>query len=356
MSPSGSRETLLSHIGRLSQIGGISHFVHAEGKAKGTSTLRIRTARGFEFWVVPDKGMDIYEASFRGQSLCWHSPAGIVHPAYYSPRGTEWLKGFAGGLLTTCGLTTAGAPSQDKGEDLGLHGPISNTPAENVCWTEQWEGDDCIFRVSGRVRESSVFGPNLLLERAISTSLNSASLTIKDVVENQGRHVSPLMVLYHFNFGFPLLSSRAKIYARSKRVEPVNDLSAESLHEWDIFDLPQGDRDERVYFHDLEENSSGNATVVLANDGDNPTWGIALRYDPSTLPRFNQWKMSSINHFVLGLEPANCNTLGRAHERSQGTLQFLDPGERREFNLELRVLEDAQQVQDAIRLVEAEGS
>lgn len=193
-----SRETLLSQIGRLSQVGGISPFVHAEGKAKGTSTLRVRTAGGFEFWVVPDKGMDIYEASFQGRSLCWHSPTGMVHPSYYSSRGIEWLKGFSGGLLTTCGLTTVGAPSQDEGENLGLHGSISNTPAENVSWSETWEGDDCILRVSGSVRESSVHGANLLLQRTITTSLNSVSLTIHDVVENQGTRVSPLMILYHF--------------------------------------------------------------------------------------------------------------------------------------------------------------
>ena len=98
MRPIGSRASLLAHIGRLSQLGGISHFLHADGKAKGTSTLRVRTARGLEFWIVPDRGMDVYEASFQGRSLCWHSPTGMVHPSFYSNQGTEWLKTFAGGL------------------------------------------------------------------------------------------------------------------------------------------------------------------------------------------------------------------------------------------------------------------
>src|ERR1700710_1863798 len=92
---SDSREFLLEHIGKLSQIGGISHFTHADGKAKGVSTLRVRTALGLELWVVPDKGMDIVEANFLGKSLSWHSPNGVVHPAYYSNRGLEWLKTFA---------------------------------------------------------------------------------------------------------------------------------------------------------------------------------------------------------------------------------------------------------------------
>src|ERR1700744_535412 len=111
-----SRDFLLDRTGRLSQVGGISPFTHADGKGKGVSTLRVRTARGLEFWVVPDRGMDIFEATFQGISLCWHSPTGMVHPAYYSTRGLEMLKSFAGGLVATCGLSTVGQASEDNGE------------------------------------------------------------------------------------------------------------------------------------------------------------------------------------------------------------------------------------------------
>ncbi len=251
-----SREELLGQVGRLSQVGGISPFVHADGKAKGTGTLRVRTARGLEFWVVPDKGMDIYEASYQGRSLCWHSPTGMVHPSYFSSRGLEWLKGFTGGLLTTCGLAAAGAPSRDEGEDLGLHGSISNTPAENVSWSETWEKDDCILQVSGSVRETSVHGPNLVLQRTVTTSLNRASFVIHDVVENQGVRTTPLMVLYHFNFGYPLLTPKARVYAPSKNVEPIDDFSAASVNEWDLFDSPRMGQGERVYFHEMESGTS----------------------------------------------------------------------------------------------------
>lgn len=342
------REELLSHVGRLSQLGGISPFVYDGGKARGTQALRVRTARGFEFWVVPDKGMDIYEAAFRGRSLCWHSPTGMVHPSYYSSRGLEWLKGFTGGLLTTCGLSTAGAPSDDQGEALGLHGSISNTPAENVCWSEDWQQDDCLFRISGNVREASVHGPNLLLQRTITTSLNTAVMTIHDVVENQGVRSTPLMVLYHFNFGFPLLTARSRIYAPSIRVEPINEFSKASVDQWDLFDSPKLGLGEKVYFHDMEGGASDEVTVVLVSDQEEPDYGIAMTYDRRTLPKFNEWKMTAANHFVLGLEPANCNTRGREHERSQGSLQMLEPGESKEFSIKLEVLDDETSVKEAI--------
>jgi len=205
-----SRDQLLQRTGRLSQIGGITPFTHADGKAKGVSTLRVRTAQGLEFWVLPDKGMDICEATFLGRSLSWHSPTGITHPAYYSSRGAEWLESFAGGLVCTCGLSTAGAASEDAGQKLGVHGSIGNTPAEQVNWTEKWDGEDCFLTISGKVREASVWGTNLLLERTITTSLQSSTITLHDSVENQGLADSPLMLLYHCNFGFPLLTERSR--------------------------------------------------------------------------------------------------------------------------------------------------
>lgn len=344
-----TREFLLQHTGQLSQLGGITAFTHAEGRGKGVATLRVRTARGLEFWVVPDRGMDIYEASWLGSSLCWHSPTGMVHPAYYSRRGTEWLRSFAGGLLCTCGLTTAGAPSEDSGEALGLHGSISNTPAEGVRWSEEWEGEDCRFTISGRVRETSVFGPNLLLERTISTSLLSDALSIRDRVVNQGFNDSPLMVLYHFNFGFSLLTEKSRIYAPSQSIEPSSQEAAGALPRSSYFEAPELNASEKVFYHRMQPDADGWATVVLVSDDERQDFGIALRYDSSTLPEFAQWRMPGAGHYVLGLEPANCRTLGRAAERRRGTLQTLPAGSTREFHLQLQVLEGAEAVAAAVR-------
>jgi galactose mutarotase-like enzyme len=349
MSKQESKEAILTRIGKLSQLGGISSFVSAEGRGKGTSLLRVRTAAGLEFWVVPDKGMDIYEASFLGQSLCWHSPTGLVHPSYYSSRGLDWLQTFAGGLLTTCGLTTVGFPSIDEGQELGLHGSISNTSAEHVVWTETWGGDDCQFEIKGNVRETSVHGQNLLLERTISTTLHSKSFTIEDRVENQGVRESPLMVLYHFNFGYPLLTQDSQVFASSAKIDPTDAFSGESLANWMIFEAPVRNQTERVYFHEMNRNSDGWATAVLVRDRNHLDFGIRLGYDATTLPQFVQWKMTGENHFVLGLEPGNCRTLGRSAERQRGTLQSLQPGEQRKFRIEFEVLDTAQAVEAAIR-------
>ncbi len=351
-----SREYLLRRIGRLSQIGGISHFVHAEGKAKGVSTLRVRTARGLEFWVLPDKGMDISEASYKGRSLSWHSPTGITHPAFYSSQGTEWLRTFGGGLLCTCGLSTAGSPSEDQGESLGLHGSIANTPAEHVSWSEDWTGDDCVLAVSGRVREVSVHGPNLVLHRTISTSLHGAQFTLHDVVENQGFADCPLMILYHFNFGFPLLTERSALHCPSLHVEPQDASSSHKLEQWSSFEAPEQGAEERVYFHRMQPDPLGRVKVVLVSDRAKPDFGVALSYDAEGLPEFVQWRMPGTNHFVLGLEPANCRVLGRAVERGRGTLQTIAPGERREFRVQLSLLDSVEEVADALAEIATVGA
>lgn len=344
----GKRELYLTHTGRLSQVGGITPFVHDAGKAKGTSTLRVRTAEGLEFWVVPDRGMDIFEASYKQSSLVWHSPTGMVHPSYATGHELDWLKSFAGGLVCTCGLATAGAPSEDMGEPLGLHGSISNTPAEQVSWSETWDNDDCLLSVSGTVRETSVLGHSLLFQRTITTSLHSTSLTVKDTVENIGLRESPLMVLYHINFGFPLLTAESEIHAPSQNPEPATEHAANTKEEWHLLEAPQPAMGERVYFHTMTPDENGKVTVVLVSDRRDPKFGVSITYDANALPEFVEWKMTGTNHFVLGLEPANCRSTGRNAERERGALQTIAPGEKRQFEMAISVLDGEQQVQRAV--------
>jgi hypothetical protein len=63
------------------------------------------------------------------------------------------------------------------------------------------------------------------------------------------------------------------------------------------------------------------------------------------MPEFIEWKMMGVRNYVVGMEPANCSVLGRAAERERGTLQFLEPGERREYHLELGVLDGSSAIE-----------
>jgi hypothetical protein len=347
-----SRTELLERVGTISQLGGISHFEYCDGKAKGVTALRIRTAAGLDFSVLPEKGMDIVEAAYKGMSLSWHSPAGVVHPAYYDCRDTQWLKTFPGGLVGTCGSTTAGSPSEDQGEQLGLHGAIANIPAEHVHWSEDWKDDELLLTVSGKVREARVFGPNLVMNRTIRTSLAGRSIQLRDHFVNEGYAEVPLMQVYHLNFGFPLLTERSCIYAPSVKVTPRTEIASQFIDEWMRFEAPTVGVAERVYYHEMLPSKSGIVAVVLVGDDTTRDFGVVLKYDATTLPRFIQWKMPGVTHYALGLEPANCKVEGRDAERQAGTLHMLAPNASQEFALEIRVLDGQEEVAQAIESVE----
>ena len=46
----------------------------------------------------------------------------------------------------------------------------------------------------------------------------------------------------------------------------------------------------------------------------------------------------------MGIEPGNASMLGREWNRKQGLLQHIEPGEIREFNLEIGVLDGAKEI------------
>lgn len=55
------------------------------------------------------------------------------------------------------------------------------------------------------------------------------------------------------------------------------------------------------------------------------------RYTAGTLPFLTEWKCRKSGVYALGLEPGNARVDGRGVTREDGSLQFLEPLERR-FN------------------------
>ena len=332
-----TRSELLAHIGDLSQIAGIRLGEWSDGVERGVRTAQVCTGSGLEFTILLDRGMDVGPAHYRGMSLAWISPAGFAHPAYFEQGCMGWLRTFGGGLLTGCGLTYLGAPDEDDGEALGLHGRLSHLPAQHVRVGEEWEGDECLFWVEGEMRQARLFGENLRLRRRISAGLGSSRLMIQDRVENLGSSVSPLMILYHINLGFPLLDEHSCLVSQPHPVHPRDNAAVLGLSEWMRFQPPTPGYSEQVFYHDLPADAEGWANIKLVN----PTHklSVEVRYQKTTLPNLVEWKMMGQGAFVLGLEPANCLVEGRSRERARGTLQFLAPGEHRDFRVEIVISE-----------------
>ncbi|MEA3406637.1 MAG: aldose 1-epimerase family protein [Chloroflexota bacterium] len=337
---SWTRQELMRYVGRMSQLGGVRLSQIQDGKAQGLRTAEFETGTGFSFTVLLDRGMDVGAAKYKGASLSWQSSTGPSHPAYFERQGLGWLRTFHGGLVTSCGMTSAGAPCTDEGEELGLHGRISHIPATNVWADGAWEDDEYEMWVQGRMRETAVFGENLTLSRRIWTRLGQSRVCLQDVVRNEGFQRTPHMMLYHCNFGFPLLAEGTELIAPSRDVTPRDEVAAPGLDNHARYEAPIAGYEEQCFYHDMEADEEGYVTLVLANRAyhDGEGLGVYLKYRQAELPRFTQWKMVCAGTYVTGMEPANCLVEGRDKDRERGILQFLDPGEEREYMLEIGVL------------------
>ena len=342
-----TREQLTSLTGDLSQVAGIRMMTLTEGREQGVRIADVRTGSGLRFQVTLDRAMDISIAEYKGIPLAWRSPAGDVHPSHYEPEAMGWNRSFPGGLITTCGMASAGAPSDDEGIHYGLHGRLSNTPATGVSSATHWEGNTCRFVLGGLMREYLPFVHHLVLHRTIEVSLGASVIQLRDVVRNEGTSRTPLMMLYHCNFGWPIVSPASRLVVREFGVTPRDADAAAGLGKERQFELPSAGYREQVFYHDIVPDAGGFNTAALVNM---PLGiGLSIRYRRAELPFFTQWKMMGKGMHVVGLEPGNCLVGGRAEERAAGRLSFMEPGEQREFVLELRVLEGETEIQSLLK-------
>ncbi|MFA0751150.1 MAG: hypothetical protein SLRJCFUN_001553 [Candidatus Fervidibacter sp.] len=336
-----TKEELLKRVGDIGQLCGAKVYELLDGPARGVVGVDVWTGGGLTFTVLASRGMDIGMARYRGFALAWRSPTTEIHPAFYEPERYGWLRGFHGGLLTTCGLMHAGHPIDDEGVHYGLHGRASYTPASNLKVDGYWEGDDYFIVIEGRIREGAVFSPVLELHRRISVKLGENRLFIRDTVTNIGFQPSPLMLLYHINLGFPILSEHSELVLPSKKVQPRDPDAEAGVNEYMRFSPPQPNFREQVFFHELVGNRDGSTCAAVINrtlmHGEG--LGVYVRWNLNELPYFVQWKMMGEGIYVVGIEPTNAPLqFTRTEMRQQGLLPILQPGEQKVFNLEIGVL------------------
>jgi hypothetical protein len=340
------KQDLLMRAGDLSQVAGIRMMTLADGAERGVRIADVRTGSGLRFQVTLDRGMDLSVAEYRGIPLAFRSPAGDVHPSRFEPAGRGWLRTFAGGLMTGCGMTYLGSPCTDDGADLGLHGRLSHLQATDVAASRRWDGDNCTFTLSGSLRECTIFGENLLLTRSIETALGSSLITIRDTVRNEGHRRSPLMMLYHINAGWPLVDTGARLLTSAAATSPRDPAAAAGLADARICSSPVPGFAEQVFYHDCAADEHGYSAALLENR--TLALGLYVRFRQKELRRLVEWKMMGEGTYVMGIEPANCGVGGRESERKGGTLEFLDPEEEHRFEVQIGVADGGEEIASVI--------
>lgn len=343
-----SKEEILKRVGDISQIADAREGVLTSGRADGVRVIDVKTGSGLEFSVLPSRGMDIAWASYQGKAISFLSKTGVVKPEMFEKDGLSFLRSFTCGLLTTCGLTYMGAPCIDRGEELGLHGRISHIPAREVSVDQRWAGDEFLMEISGKVIQSAMFGERMVLERRIHTELGARKLQIYDVIRNEGFSEQPLMLLYHINFGYPVISESTRLIQSEKTLVTGRDEDARGgLDRYDQFDPPLPGYREQVFFHDLSKCRKKAGYSCLFND--RLKYGAYVKYNLEEFSHLGQWKMMGEGDYVVGIEPGNWLPLGRAEARARKELTFLKPFETREFHYEIGVVESEGEIADILQ-------
>lgn len=311
------------YIGHQSQLYGVESVRLDGGKGDGMRLLNVKNGKGLEFTVSVDRCADISRLSLNGVNFGYFAPCGYVAPTYYDGVGAGFLKSFTAGFFTTCGLRAVGSPCVDEGEELPLHGTISNTPCENI---SHWvEGNK--IHIVAQIRDAALFAEQLILIREYTCNLDENVIYLKDTVKNIGSVKTPIEVLYHCNMGYPLLSENAVVDIPANSVTPRDEHAAEDIKNCLKMEKPQNGFVERCYYHEMH----GKTKVSIKNP--DIAMGMEMEYDADNLKCFTEWKMMGEYDYVLGLEPGNCYPDGRDVMRQKGMLEFLEPGEEKTFEI-----------------------
>ena len=328
-------------ISNHAQLGGIETSVIDNGAGRGTRIAWINTGTGLRYKVVLDRAMDIADAFYNQHSIAWLSHLGITPPQPFSNHGADWLRTFGGGLLVTCGLEHFGPPEKDEFGERGVHGLISNMPAEieSIIQPDPVAGK-MDMSITGIIKQTQIFGPSFELRRTLSGTLGKSSIRIHDEVVNRGNVPTPHMLLYHFNFGWPLVDEGTEISWQGKWQPAKSD--SRIFKEGENFRTCRAPMEahnaggEDVVFIDIDADAAGMCAGGLYNH--KLDLGVVIRFPKKQLPWLNNWQHFGKGEYVVGIEPATNPVNGQAKARAQNQLIMLAPGETLNYDVELEVV------------------
>ncbi|MCA9213599.1 MAG: aldose 1-epimerase family protein [Planctomycetales bacterium] len=314
------------------------------GLRHGVDVIEVHNGR-FKFTVVPTRGLGIWKGWLGDLEVGWQSPVnGPVHPslvALNEPSGLGWLDGFDE-LFVRCGLESNGAPDFDENGRLSkpLHGRIANKPARSA--SVEVDGDEIIIR--GVVQESRFHFTKVRLHAVIKTKFNEAGFRVHDEVENYSASAAEIQMLYHVNFGHPLLGAGAEAVVPIDTLVPRNDWAATGVGHWSTYTEPTAGMEERVYFFTLLGDASGNSHALLKSGGGKQ--GASLDFNVKQLPCFSLWKNETAlgDGYVTGIEPGTNYPNPRSFEGEHGRFVTIQPGERYTMDIGLNVHSSADEV------------
>lgn len=323
------------------------------GKQEGTKVLTITNSDGLTIALSPTRGMDLLYAEGFGTRMGWNSPVKeVVNPAYInleSRNGLGWLEGF-NEMMVRCGYEWTGHPVTADGQIYTLHGKAGNTPASYV-EVEISDTAPYEIRIRGLIKESTFKKADLQTMTELRYVLGSNSFSLHDVLTNHGDYSHDYQIIYHSNFGKPILEEGARFLAPVESVGPFNDYAKAGVKAWHTYQGETKGFDEMVFnIKPLADDNHHTIAALVNKAGDK---GVALQYDTRQLPVLTLWKNMDTDKYgyVTGIEPGTSFAYPVTIEREQKRVKQLQPGASTQFDLTYTLLHSSSQVSEVEKAI-----
>ncbi|MBF4217949.1 DUF4432 family protein, partial [Vibrio anguillarum] len=237
-------------------------------KQEGVDLIVINNGE-LEVTLVPTRGMGIFNVKKDGKRILgWDSPVKeIVNPAYIdleSRNGLGWLDGF-NEMMVRCGYEWTGHPGlDDNGQLLSLHGRAQNTPSSTVKVIIDDKAPHKIT-IEGTVSERTFKKAELVTKTSFSITPGENRFTVNDTLTNNADYDDEYQIIYHSNFGRPILEQGSKVYAAASEISPFNSYAEKGLEDWQTYLGPTKGYDEMLYNLKPLADKNGKTLAVLHN-------------------------------------------------------------------------------------------
>lgn len=290
--------------GDCRQVASVRAITLDDGPARGQRALAFSTGGGLDFWVLPDRTMDIGPLWFQGMPVAWQHPAGLLAPGLHDPAGDggTGIERALSGFLVTCGLDNVRQPQGN----LPLHGTLPFTPARLTAHREDWDAPVPVLHAEGVMVRAHLHGACFALRRRIEAPVGQSVLHLHDIVENIGPEPAAFRILYHTNFGFPAVGAGTRLRVNGReclRHEPPGGSAPPICH----------------------ASGSGQFRARLDRPAEGPWRGLSVSVegDAAALPFVQLWSDARPRRNILAIEPANCD---RNADGTSGPGMELAPG------------------------------
>ena len=316
---------------QIQQLCSAKQFVMKDSKGIDINIITVNNGSGLSFDILIDRALDIGNCFYNNINIAYITKNEYLSPKHFNEGKSGFLDNFTGGLLTTCGLQNVGPSCIIDDVHFSMHGKVSNIVAKNVTIQKEWIDEEYVIVVSGVITEENQNGDKISLIRKITTKFNCNDIIIDDAIINNSSSKINVMFMYHFNFGYPLISESTKLIFPKGKIIPRDNEAKIGLSRYSIVEKPTLNYKEQVFFHksiDLKSKVS-----ILNNDN---AIKVDLIYNSSQLPKLTQWKMMSISDYVIGIEPGLSEPNGREYALDKNETVSFDSLEMKEFKVTIK--------------------